>query len=158
MASIIYLSISGERQGTISSGCGTEKSIGNKWQKGHENEIFVYEASNIVTSEDNLSLHPFTIRKPIDKATPLLLQALNDKESLKCYFNFFRVSPTGGNENYFKVMLEKARVVEINYLYPSSLTHNDLQPQESISFKFATMTFEHITANTSAWVSWQGEY
>lgn len=157
MANIIYLNISGNKQGQISSGCGTEKSIGNKWQKGHENEVFVYEASNIVTSEDNISLHPFTIRKPIDKATPLLLQALNEKETLECCFNFFRVSPNGGNEHYFKVMLEKARVVEINYLYPSSLTHNDLQPQESISFKFATMTFEHITANTSAWVSWQGD-
>lgn len=41
MANIIYLTISENRQGKISSGCGTEKSIGNKWQKGHESEIWL---------------------------------------------------------------------------------------------------------------------
>ncbi|MDY0972513.1 Hcp family type VI secretion system effector [Siccibacter turicensis] len=157
MANIIHLSVTGYQQGLLSAGCGTEKSIGNKWQRGHEDEIFIYEIANTVTSEDNLSFHPVTIRKPIDKATPLLLQALNDKEMLECCFHFYRTSAHGGNELYFKMKLAKARITEINYLYPNSVTHNDLQPQELISLRFATVTMEHTVAHTSAWASWKGE-
>lgn len=157
MANIIHLSITGNKQGRISSGCGTEKSIGNKWQKGHEDEIFIYEANNSVSSEDNISFHPFTLRKPIDKATPLLLQALNDKEMLECMFNFYRTSSNGGNELYYKIKLTKVRIKEINYVFPNSLSHNDLQPQEIVSLSFATITMEHITANTSAWANWKDE-
>ncbi|WP_031519325.1 Hcp family type VI secretion system effector [Siccibacter colletis] len=155
MANIIHLNLRGEKQGLISSGCGTEKSIGNKWQKGHENEIFIYEVNNTVSSEDNISFHPLTIRKPVDKATPLLLQALDGKETLECSFDFYRTSANGGNEFYFRIKLTKARITEINYIYPNSMTHNDLQPQEVVSFNFATITLEHIVANTSAWASWK---
>lgn len=157
MANIIHLSVTGSKQGLISSGCGTEKSIGNKWQKGHEDEIFIYEVNNTVSSEDNISFHPLVIRKPIDKATPLLLQALNGKEMLECTFNFYRTSANGGNEFYYRIKLTKARVTEINYVYPNSMTHNELQPQEIVSLSFATITMEHIIANTSAWASWKDE-
>ncbi|WNN46865.1 Hcp family type VI secretion system effector [Siccibacter colletis] len=157
MANIIHLSVTGNKQGLISSGCGTEKSIGNKWQKGHEDEIFIYEVNNTVSCEDNISFHPLSIRKPIDKATPLLLQALNGKESLDCSFNFYRTSSNGGNELYFRIKLTKARVKEINYIYPNSITHNELQPQEVVLFSFATITMEHIIANTSSWASWKDE-
>lgn len=157
MANLIYLTLQGEKMGLISEGCGTEKSIGNKWQKGHENQIFVYETSNIVTRDDNISFHPFTIRKPIDKATPLLLQALNEKDILECIFEFYRVSPNGGNELYFKISLKNAHIQEISSLYPSSMTHNELQPQENVQIKFATMIMDHISANTSSWATWKVE-
>ncbi len=39
MSDIIYLTITGEQQGCISSRCGTSASIGNRWQIGHEDEI-----------------------------------------------------------------------------------------------------------------------
>ncbi|STD40733.1 Secreted protein hcp [Escherichia coli] len=39
MSDIIYLTITGEQQGCISSLCGTSASIGNRWQIGHEDEI-----------------------------------------------------------------------------------------------------------------------
>ncbi|EPY3705705.1 TPA: type VI secretion system tube protein Hcp, partial [Escherichia coli] len=38
MSDIIYLTITGEQQGCISSRCGTSASIGNRWQIGHEDE------------------------------------------------------------------------------------------------------------------------
>ncbi|WNN50251.1 Hcp family type VI secretion system effector [Siccibacter colletis] len=157
MANLIYLNITGDKQGLISSGCGTEKSIGNKWQKGHEDQIFIFEANNVVSAEDNISFHAYTLRKPIDKATPLMLQALNDKEKLDCILDFYRTSANGGNELYFKIHLNKARITEISYAYPNSMTHNDIQPQELVSLSFATITMEHIIANTSAWASWKEE-
>ena len=62
MANLIYLSITGDKQGLISSGCGTEKSIGNKWQKGHEDQTFIFEANNVVSAEDNISFHAYTLK------------------------------------------------------------------------------------------------
>jgi type VI secretion system Hcp family effector len=41
VSNVIYLTLTGERQGEISAGCGTEKSIGNRFQYRHENEILV---------------------------------------------------------------------------------------------------------------------
>ncbi len=50
MSDIIYLTITGEQQGCISSLCGTSASIGNRWQIGHEDEIFAFSLSNSITN------------------------------------------------------------------------------------------------------------
>ncbi|TAJ02176.1 type VI secretion system tube protein TssD [Pectobacterium versatile] len=55
MASIIYLKINGERQGLISAGASSVDSIGNKYQSGHEDEIFIYELMNQFTRLENVS-------------------------------------------------------------------------------------------------------
>ncbi len=36
-----YMSIEGRKQGNISAGSSTDKSIGNTWQEGHEDEILI---------------------------------------------------------------------------------------------------------------------
>lgn len=35
MSNIVYLTVTGEQQGSISAGCGTSESTGNRWQSGH---------------------------------------------------------------------------------------------------------------------------
>ncbi|AVT60649.1 MULTISPECIES: Hcp family type VI secretion system effector [Pectobacterium] len=154
MASIIYLKINGERQGLISAGASSVDSIGNKYQSGHEDEIFIYELMNQFTRLENVSLHPVDIRKPIDKSTPLLAQALNDKEKLNCEFLLYRTSSLGGHEVFFKISLKDAIVNDIRYFYPNSLTDNDGQPQENVSFKFSSITLEHVIARTSSYMLW----
>lgn len=47
MSNIVYLTVTGEQQGSISAGCGTTESIGNRWQSGHEDEIFTFSLSLI---------------------------------------------------------------------------------------------------------------
>ncbi len=74
MANLIYLKLTGIKQGLISAGCSSADSIGNKCQLAHEDEIFVYELINRITRQDNVSLTPVEIRKPIDKAPHLLLR------------------------------------------------------------------------------------
>lgn len=155
MANLIYATITGSQQGLISSGCSTFDSIGNKWQANHENEIFIYELTCHLERHDNVSFHPVEIRKPIDKSTPLLTLALNDNEKLECEFLFHRISESGGLEPYFKIKLTDAMISEIHSYYPNSLTHNEIQPQESISFKYKTITWEHIKAGTSAYCIWE---
>lgn len=46
MSNIVYLTVSGQQQGRLSAGCGTESSTGNLWQTGHEDEIFVFSLAN----------------------------------------------------------------------------------------------------------------
>ncbi|EAB0834835.1 TPA: type VI secretion system tube protein Hcp, partial [Escherichia coli] len=50
MSNIVYLTVTGEQQGSISAGCGTTESIGNRWQSGHENEIFTFSLANSITN------------------------------------------------------------------------------------------------------------
>ncbi|KHS88053.1 Hcp [Pectobacterium brasiliense] len=155
MANLIYLKLTGIKQGLISAGCSSADSIGNKYQASHEDEIFVYELMNQITRQDNVSLYPVEIRKPIDKATPLLAQALSDNEKLTCEFLFYRTSQSGGNELYFKMVLRDAVIAGIQFHYPNSLTHNEVQPHESISFKFASIEWEHVVARTSSYILWE---
>lgn len=154
MANLIYLKLTGAKQGLISAGSSTVESIGNKYQTAHEDEIFVYELMNRITREENVALSPVEIRKPIDKATPLLAQALNDNEKLECELLFYRTSQSGGNELYFKILLKEAIINDIQFFYPNSMTHNETQPQESVSFKFASITYEHVMARTSSFLVW----
>ncbi|AWK40900.1 hypothetical protein AA106_10075 [Photorhabdus laumondii subsp. laumondii] len=58
MANIIYLTLKGKKQGLISAGCGSLNSIGNNYQHGHENEIFIYSLQHLMTREQHVSHHP----------------------------------------------------------------------------------------------------
>lgn len=154
MANLIYLKLTGNKQGIISTGCSSADSIGNKYQSSHEDEIFIYELINHVMRAENVALYPVEIRKPIDKATPLLAQALGDNEKIFCEFSFYRTAQSGGNELYFKLLLRDAVINDIRFLYPNSLTHDELQPHETVSFKFASIEFEHVIARTSSYLLW----
>ena len=102
-----------------------------------------------------MSLLPVEIREPIDKATPLFAQAINDNEKMECIFSFYRTAQSGGNELYFKMRLKDAIINNIRFSYPNSLTHNEIQSQESVSFKFDSIEWEHVIARTSAYMVWQ---
>ena len=83
MGDIVYLRIIGEKQGDISSGCGTYASVGNRWQVGHEDEIFAFALTNAITSTGKgVNLQGLQFCKLIDKSSPLLSNAINQNERL----------------------------------------------------------------------------
>lgn len=154
MANIIYLTLKGNKQGLISKGCSTIDSIGNKYQNGHEDEILIHELSSNLSMDQNVSFHPIDIRKPIDKSSPLLSQSLVSNEILTCDFAFYRTSMSGGLELYYKIKLTGASIVSLNCFYPNSVSHNQAQPEESVSIKFQSVTWEHVIAGTSSYSIW----
>lgn len=154
MANIIYLSITGNKQGLISRGASTIDSIGNKYQIGHEDEILIFEFSSNISISQNVSFQPIDIRKPIDKSSPLLAQALTNNEILTCNFSFYRTSMSGGVELYYKIKLTEASITNLNCFYPNSVTHNDSQPEESLSIRYKSVVWEHVTAGTSSYSIW----
>ena len=107
MANIIYMSITGNKQGLISRGASTVDSIGNKYQAGHEDEIMIFELSSNISMNQNVCFQPIDIRKPIDKSSPLLAQALTNNEILTCNFLFYRTAMSGGIELYYKIKLNR---------------------------------------------------
>lgn len=102
----------------------------------------------------NVSFQPLDIRKPIDKSSPLLAQTLTNSEMLTCNFSFYRTGMNGSMELYYKIKLTEAAIVSLNCFYPNSVTHNDSQPEESLSIRFKSITWEHVMAGTSSYSIW----
>ncbi|KGM28394.1 Hcp1 family type VI secretion system effector [Photorhabdus luminescens] len=154
MANTIYLTITGKKQGLISSGCSTYDSIGNKYQTGHENEIYVYSFDHDISREQNVNHAPISITKPIDKSSPLLGIAISENESINCRLDFYRTSNNGAQEKYYSIEIMHASIKSISTHYPNSLTHNDAQPYEIISIAYGNITWKHHIAGTSGYSIW----
>ncbi|MCE1635987.1 type VI secretion system tube protein Hcp, partial [Enterobacter hormaechei] len=81
MSYMIYLSLNGKKQGLISAGCSTLDSIGNRYQKGHEDQIQVLSLNHSISRQQNVSHQPIQFIKPVDKSSPLLEMAIDSNES-----------------------------------------------------------------------------
>jgi len=134
----------GERQGEISSGCGTEKSIGNRYQYQHRDEILVYQLASSMTSTAYGMNHPgLRFTKPIDKSTPLLTTAINENEKLQLIFDFYRTNRYGRQEKYYQIELRGASIQGIMHsINPGVLD------SENITVNYEYIRSKHLSANT----------
>jgi type VI secretion system Hcp family effector len=144
MSNVIYLTLTGEHQGQISSGCGTVKSIGNRFQYRHENEILVYQLSSSSVSTTGGAHHQgLSFTKPVDKSSPLLMAAINENEKLRLSFDYYRTNRFGRQEKYFHIELRGASIQALS----SSVT-KDMLDTESISVIYDYIRSKHLIANT----------
>lgn len=144
MGDLIYLKITGEQQGNISSGCGTYASVGNRWQKNHPDEIFAFSLSNGLANTDsgiNTQLLNFT--KLIDKSTPLLINAINNNERLFIEIDLWRINRFGRWERYYYIQLRNASVKSIQ----TYVALNELDTEE-IAVSYDYILCKHLIANT----------
>ncbi|CAQ83558.1 conserved hypothetical protein [Photorhabdus asymbiotica] len=95
------------------------------------------------------------IKKPVDKSTPLLGVAISNNELMDCFIDFYRTSSNGGLELYFKLKLIGVQILEYSVIHPNSLDHNDQQPQETLSLKYKSITWNHVIAGTSGYSIWE---
>ena len=164
MANHGYMSITGRKQGLISSGCSTQDSIGNKCQMGHVDEIMVLAYSHDMVAGSDGTItggrgqhKPVVITKNIDKSSPLIAAALHDGEEVECIIDFYRTSTVGSQEKYFNVRLSGARIAYMNIQVPHAIHMTDGQPQEVVAIRYRDITWTHIPAGTSAHSSWINE-
>lgn len=144
MSDIVYLMVSGQQQGAISDGCGTVASVGNRWQIGHEDEIFAFSLANSITSTYKGSqLHGLRFCKQIDKSTPLFTNAINDNEQLYMEFYFYRINIFGRWEKYYYIQLRGAFLSSIQYQF----SENNLDT-ETITISYEYILCKHLVANT----------
>lgn len=155
MGDLVYLKITGEKQGNISSGCGTYESVGNRWQVGHEDEIFVFSLANTLTSAcNNLNIQGLNFCKLIDKSTPLFCNAITQNEQLYIEVDLYRINKTGRWERYYYIQLRNVSVVNIR----TSVAHNNLDT-ESITVTYEYIVCKHLIANTEFdYLAFDAEY
>lgn len=154
MGNLIYLTLEGKNQGLISSSCGTKESIGNKYQLGRENQIFIYSVQHLFTKDLNAQHHPVVFTKPVDRSSLLLAQSIMENETLKAKFDFYRTAEQGGIERYYSISLTGASIISLKIDYPHSLTGDRLFPQEVIALNYQTIDIEHLLSATSTTGYW----
>lgn len=155
MAGLVYLTLVGEIQGLISSGCLTQASVGNKAQVAHSDQILVYSLSHPLSRERNVNHHNVSIVKPLDKSSPLLAKAITDNESLSCVFVFYRTDKAGCMECYYRLKLTDARIAELDLHIPHSVSQNGKEAQDWVSFSYKSISWEHVNAGTSTYSLWE---
>lgn len=144
MSNIIYLRITGEQQGNISADCGSEASIGNRWQQNHTDEIFAFSLRHDVTNTGRgCHFQALEFTKTIDKSSPLLSNAINNNERLFIEIDFYRINRTGHWERYYYIQLRNASVSKID----TDINIKRL-PYEHISVIYDYILCKHLITNT----------
>ena len=163
----IFISIKGSTQGLITEGAFTPESVGNSYQKGHENEALIKGFShNISIPRDPQSgqpsgqrVHdPIVISKLFDKSSPLLYNALTKGETLtEVELKWYRTSYSGKPEHYFTVLLEDAVIVNVDAFMENEQDQVKTQvaPLEKVSFAYRKISWRHETASTSGEDDWR---
>ncbi|MBX8487183.1 Hcp family type VI secretion system effector [Pseudomonas cichorii] len=152
-----YMTITGETQGHISAGCSTQESIGNKCQDGHADEIMVLSFNHNMSNIGNIrhaTHQPVVITKNIDKSSPLLAQALANREEINCKIDFFRNSVHGKLEKFYTVELIAGFVADLSVDIPHSIQLNDSAPLEHIAISYRDIIWTHHKAGTIGYASW----
>ncbi|MGQ9366174.1 Hcp family type VI secretion system effector [Azospirillum sp. ST 5-10] len=167
MALNAYLAITGAKQGNITKGASTADSIGNSYQEGHEDQSMIFAFNtNMTVPRDPQSgqptgarVHePVRITKQVDKASPLLCQALASGETLSdITLEVFRTSATGQIEKFYTVKWTDA--ILVRHSYATELTLNAetsaLPNLEVIEFTYRKVEWTHEKAGTSGSDDWR---
>lgn len=157
MASRTYISITGQKQGLISEGCSSKLSIGEKCQADHPDEIMVLSLSHTMSSIEQTTgaIHqPVVITKYIDKSSPLLAQALTDREIIDCEIILYRESSLGTQEKFYTIKLEGGVIAAKNLHMPNILFGDNAEMEEQIAIRYRTITWTHHKGNTTGSTSW----
>ena len=155
MANPIYMTITGEKQGLISQGCGTYDSMGNRYQTAHRDQIYILSLLHSTHRDQNVFHQPLTVIKTVDKSSPLFGVAISNNEKLQCSFDILRTDITGLNSKYYSIELRDAFLIDVSLNFPHSADHNDAQPEETLIFTFKSITWQHHQAGTSGYSFWQ---
>ncbi len=155
MNNSIFMTVKGSTQGLISEGAFTPESVGNIYQNGHEDEIFINSYEYGASTPVNLSSGQPTgqrthdslnIIKLVDKSSPLLFEAHNKGETLThVELKAYRISYMGKQEHFYTIALEDARIVNLN-----SSSSSGMEPTEIISFSYRKIELRHEIASTSS--------
>ena len=163
MALNAYLTLKGQRQGSIKGGV---------IQKGREGTIAVHAFNHSLTSPRDPASgqatgkrqhSPITITKPIDQSTPLLFNALVQNETLTTFeLRFFapnKMGTAGGSGaemNHYTIRLTNATVVSIHNTMPNNLFADmaSVPQTEEVSFTYQKIEMVWVPGGVTAMDDW----
>jgi len=144
MALHAFLKLKGQKQGDIKGGV---------TQKGREGRILVIAAEHEVASPRDVAtghatgrrVHsPFVITKELDRASPLLYNALITNETITEWeLQFFAVAANAAEVPRYTVKLANANIADIKFHQPNT-QHQDLakySEYEEVSFTYQKITW-----------------
>jgi type VI secretion system secreted protein Hcp len=162
-----YINIRGMTQGDITKQAFTADSVGNVFVEGHEDEILVQKIEHQISvptdpqsgQPSGQRVHkPFKFTSALNKATPLMYQALASGEKLESVVvRWYRTSTEGKQEHFFSTVLEDATIVEINTVLPHAqdkLNENYTQSIE-VAMAYRKINWVHVIANTEGSDDWR---
>jgi len=161
-----YMTIEGANQGDISSGAMSADSVGTLSVSSHEDTIQIQEFElGVAVPTDPQSGQPTGRRvhtgarvvKYMDKASPLILQAIATGEQLtKVKIEFYRTSTSGSQELYYTVEMEEATLVGLKPYFPNALDSDSANyaHMEELKMTYKKITVTHEVAGTSGGDSW----
>jgi len=145
-----HMTIEGENQGSITSGCCT--------MEGREDTVVLFELEhNIEQPRDKHTgratgkrVHnPVMILKELDKCSPLVAQALSTNELLTVTFEWYRPNPTGDGteEHFYSIRLEGANLISYTGALPNTLgtATGSFPPLETLKFAYRKIVTTYET-------------
>ena len=162
-----YISIQGQTQGNITAGAFTSDSVGNIYVEGHEDEMMVQEFKHIITvptdpqsgQPSGQRVHkPFVITVALNKAVPLLYNALASGEMLPTVaLKWYRTSVEGRQEHFFTTSLTDATIVDIDFKMPHAqdAMKSEFTQLIDISLAYRKVDWEHTVSGTSGADDWR---
>ncbi|WP_397450608.1 Hcp family type VI secretion system effector [Pseudomonas sp. NA-150] len=160
MANNAFMTLTGKSQGLISAGCSTLESISNKYQSDHTDEIMVLSWDHRLFnnwSKTRPTHEPIVVSKYSDKSTPLLAQALSNREEIDGKIDFYRVSPSGTQENFLSISFKGGIIVEQTFSMPHVLLHAGGEHEEQLAIRYREITWRNHIAKTSGYSFWGEE-
>lgn len=154
MAGTAYMTLNSVNTGCISQGCNTQSSMGNSYQRSHEDEITVLSFTHGIEYQNKSIHNPIQIIKKVDKSTPLLAQACSDGDTLDCTISFFRPSSKAGLEKFYEVVLTGAQIRSVSTHMPHSVNFEQDEMQEAVLISYRDIQWKHLAANTNGYGSW----
>jgi type VI secretion system secreted protein Hcp len=166
MAQPMYVKVTGATQGNISKGAFTADSVGNIYQDGHEDELFCQSLDvDITIPRDPQSgqvsgqrVHePAKLIKYVDKASPMLLQAIAAGEMLQIEADFYRTSTAGKQEKYYTIKFTDAILVGYKQHTPVALDPESgpYRDMEHLAFTYRKIEVTHAIGGTSGSDDWR---
>jgi type VI secretion system secreted protein Hcp len=141
---------------------------GDAAQKGHEDEIQCVYFSSSTTTMQYLSgtgmatgrrnYSPIVIRKRVDRATPLLAQALVQNQVAEGTFRFHRLASDGTEEHFFTIAFREGRVASQSTYSPDNVSTSGQAHGapflEEVSFAFRRIRWTYVPDSIEFEDSW----
>lgn len=158
MALTSYMKVTGKSQGEIKGDC---PQGGDKKEK-----IIVYQIDHLVEipKDTHTGLptgqrihHPLTVTKHKEQASPKLFQCCCNGEQVEVELLFFRIKADGTEENYFKIKLEDAIIVNMREYTPTTFLpeNKPYQDMEDVSFTYSKITWTYTDGNIEFTDDWK---
>lgn len=155
MALPVYVEISGKKQGKFTGGCRRKGREGMMEAIQIDHDIKVPTDALTGDATGKRRHGPMVFRKEIDKASPQLLQALVNNETVtEMKLHFWTVTPQGQEREFYTITLTDGRIVDVETMLPNIYDNEKLHPQEQVAVTYSKIEWLITDGNIVAMDDW----